>query len=261
MYYKAKEIVASWNSESPLSSVIMCLGDFHLLISFMDAIGYVMDGSGLQDIFSTIYVIQSIEKMLTGHAYSKAVRGHILVHLTLARTVLWTTTITDDENQAILDMLNDAGARHFSQRLDQPALMSVIEQFYEKLLELEQNGPTAKLWVQYFHIVSIVKQFIEVERTGYWQLHLQSVQRMLPFFHSSGHFLYAKSCQLYLQDMLDLEQKLLLDEYDTFTNGFKASSPSEGLTSFGLVFSLNRRLSRLSWGLWKPKVGCHMDEA
>lgn len=104
LYCKATEIVATCNSDSPLSSVIVRLGGFHLLMSYMGAIGYIMDGSGLQDGLSTIYARQSTEKMLTGHAYSRAVRGHILVHPALTRTVLSTMTITDDENQAILDM-------------------------------------------------------------------------------------------------------------------------------------------------------------
>ena len=39
LYYKAREIVASSNSDSPLTSVIVRLGGFHMLMSFMGAIG------------------------------------------------------------------------------------------------------------------------------------------------------------------------------------------------------------------------------
>lgn len=70
-------------------------------------------------------------------------------------------------------------------------------------------------------MVTLIKQFIQAERMGNWQLHLQCIQQMLPYFHASGHFLYAKSCQLYLQDMLDLKSKLSPLEYDRFvTNGY-----------------------------------------
>lgn len=52
---------------------------------------------------------------------------------------------------------------------------------------------------------------------------------------------------MYLQDMLDLEYKLIPDEDDKFAN--------QG------VFTFRRSdKSWSSWGLWKPKVGCHMDE-
>lgn len=70
--------MAYCNSESPLSLVIVRLGGFRLLLSFVGAIEYVMDDSGLQDILSTIYLRQSTEKMRTGLAYLRAIRGHIL---------------------------------------------------------------------------------------------------------------------------------------------------------------------------------------
>lgn len=66
-------------------------------------------------------------------------------------------------------------------------------------------------------MVTLLKHFIEAERMGNWQLHLDTIQRMLPFFHASGHFLYAKSCHLYLQDMLTLETRMDPAEYERFT--------------------------------------------
>lgn len=57
-------------------------------MSFIGAIGYIMDGSGLQDLFSVAYAVASTEKMLTGHAYSRGLRAHILAHLALGNIVL-----------------------------------------------------------------------------------------------------------------------------------------------------------------------------
>lgn len=53
-------------------------------------------------------------------------------------------------------------------------------------------------------MVSIAKEFIRAERMGDWKAHLKSIREMLPYFHASGHFPYAKSAHLYLQDMLQL---------------------------------------------------------
>lgn len=44
-----------------------------------------------------------------------------------------------------------------------------------------------------------------------------SVSRMTANFHGSGNFLYAKFCQIYLQDMYILEKKIDPFEYDKFT--------------------------------------------
>lgn len=40
---------------------------------------------------------------------------------------------------------------------------------------------------------------------------------MLPYFHASGHFFYAKSAHMYLQDMLDLKASMGEFEYKKFT--------------------------------------------
>ena len=59
---------------------------------------------------------------------------------------------------------------------------------------------TAQLWLQYMDMVDILRKFIKVERTGNWNLHLQSVFEMLPYFASSGRSLYAKSACVFTDD-------------------------------------------------------------
>ena len=70
--------------------------------------------------------------------------------------------------------------------------------------ELGMRSRTAKLWLQYIYYISVAKDFIRGERTGNWQLHLDSLSRMLKLFAASGHVNYAKCGRLYLQLMLDL---------------------------------------------------------
>ena len=48
------------------------------------------------------------------------------------------------------------------------------------------NHPTARLWLQYMDTVALLRQFIEAERTGNWELHLQSLTDMLPFMLLPG---------------------------------------------------------------------------
>lgn len=79
-------------------------------------------------------------------------------------------------------------------------------------------GPTAKFWVQYLKMVSLMNRFIEAERSGNWKLHLESIKQMLPFFHAAGHNNYAKSANVYLQDMVVLHEQmspLKLEQYTT----------------------------------------------
>ncbi|CAH1155651.1 unnamed protein product [Phaedon cochleariae] len=218
LYIKARDIIASVPESSDLSAVIVRLGGFHLLMSFMGSIGYIMDGSGLRDLFNVVYATASTEKMLTGHAYARALRAHILAHVALAKIVFSAVGFTTEERADMEDALSNIGNPLFLNRIEGEHFEDTIRKFTETLNGLAENGPTAKLWVQYFDMVTLVKQFIQAERTGNWDLHLKTIQRMLPYFHASGHFLYAKSAQLYLQDMLDLRTKMTPMEYSRFVN-------------------------------------------
>lgn len=67
-------------------------------------------------------------------------------------------------------------------------------------------------------MVTLWKQYIEAKRSSNCSLHLDTVQKMIPLFHASGHFLYAKSAHLYVQDMQDLHNRITLDEFELFTS-------------------------------------------
>lgn len=78
--------------------------------------------------FSVAYAAASIEKMLTGRVYSRAVRGHILAHLDLAKCVLSMMDITDDDNINILEVLDNIG-----RPTEAPAMGRVMEKFTDRL--------------------------------------------------------------------------------------------------------------------------------
>ena len=59
-----------------------------------------------------------------------------------------------------------------------------------------ENGPTAALWIQYFYMISLVKNLLQ----------------------QNGHNLYAKSAHLYLQDMREIKNKMNTFEYEKFAN-------------------------------------------
>jgi len=72
LYAKAVNMVASSPTNSELSSVVVRLGGFHLLVSFMGAVGCTMGGNRLKEIWILIYTVDSLEKMPNGHAYAQA---------------------------------------------------------------------------------------------------------------------------------------------------------------------------------------------
>lgn len=131
-------------------------------------------------------------------------RAHILAQTALAKIVSSKVIFSIEERSEVEEALSNVGYSNFENLIKRLHVQNALDKFIEMLKELEKSGPTAKLWVQYFQMVTLIKQFIQAERTGNWDLHLKTVQRMLPYFHASGHFLYAKAAQLYLQDTLNL---------------------------------------------------------
>ena len=53
-----------------LMNIVLILGGFHLMMSFMGSIRSLMKGSGLSEAFSTCYGINAIEHMTSGKAVS-----------------------------------------------------------------------------------------------------------------------------------------------------------------------------------------------
>lgn len=177
-------------------------------MSFLGSIGYIMSGSGLEDLFKLIFAPNSVEKIMFGHAYSRAVRAHFLTHLSLAKIILDFIDFTDDERDEIDFILSDAEKCVILTADEIQQVQTASAKFAEELQKLEKRSPTAKLWVQYFRMVTLVKRFIQAERSGNWTLHLDTVRKMLPYFHATGHCSYAEEAHLYLQEMAVLREQM-----------------------------------------------------
>lgn len=230
LYIKAREILADIqhgkvHCDENMNNVFIRLGGFHLLMSFLACIGKVMDGSGLKEVWTEIYAEKSTEKMLTGKNYARSIRANFLTQAALFDIILEECSFTIDERRQMLAALLHESQDIQSKEtlLDQLQRLPVIHVFTEKmknkLYSISERGKTATLWVQYTKMVSLARSFIQAERTGDFNLHLSTIIEMMPFFHSCRHFNYAKSAQLYVQDMLELKTKMTsVSEYNKFIN-------------------------------------------
>lgn len=79
LYWIAYMVIEDQPSTSRLRKVVLLLGGFHTQMSFLGAIGHIMDGSGLKEMIAQVYAEGSVDHMLSGKAVSRAVRGHLLV--------------------------------------------------------------------------------------------------------------------------------------------------------------------------------------
>ena len=79
--------------------VIVRLGGFHLLKSYLGCIGYIMKDSGLEELFQCIYPgSETVDKIMSGGAYYKSLRAHFLVDAALCIYLLENEFSDDDLN-------------------------------------------------------------------------------------------------------------------------------------------------------------------
>jgi hypothetical protein len=78
LYIKSVDI-----SKKSNLNVVLKLGGFHTILSYLGSIGHLMKGSGFEEVQSVIFGSNTIEHVLSGKAYARAVRGHFIVHATL----------------------------------------------------------------------------------------------------------------------------------------------------------------------------------
>ena len=101
-------------------------------------------------------------------------------------------------------------------------------------------------------MVDIVRTFLKAERMGNWEMHLQVVSQMLPYFAASGHNLYTQCATLYLQSMLKLKVNHS-GVYKSFAEGFHVVRRSDrywaGLSTDLIIEQVLMRSLKTTGGL------------
>ena len=209
LYMKAVKIVGAVGEESQLS--------------FMGAIGTIMRGSGLEEVWATIYSEISVRHMLSGHSYYRALRAHFLTQAALTRILLDDVNMNDEECSVILEIFHSFLTHEVvvEDVLNNEILTDINTKLINIINHKKEMSHTARLWLQYHEQVSLIKLFLRAECTGQWDLHLYCVREMLPHFHAAGHLHYAKAAQIYLQQMNELPNTMAKKEYEKLTtDGF-----------------------------------------
>ena len=201
-YIIAFEIVVSKNMK-----IFVRIGGFHQLMSFLGAIGTLMEGSGLRPALETVYSPVTVNHMFSGKAIARSLRGDMFAASAVFSILLekvW-SQLDDGEKERVKVMYHN--------NLNLEDSDSVLE---EKLIKLcgqvqkvyEEKSRTAQLWLNYVRYVFIAQQFIRAERTSNWELHVTTTKCMLNLLAATGHNPYTKSLRLYLQSIEELKLKI-----------------------------------------------------
>lgn len=116
-------------------------------MSFMGSIGYIMAGSGLKELWNTIYTANSIDKMMTGHVYSRGVRAHMLTQLCLGKLILDELDLTDEFKINLKHYIlnTDIVSSTLEGIKNQYILQNVVRKMENHIKNIAYRGKTAAL--------------------------------------------------------------------------------------------------------------------
>ena len=104
--------------------------------------------------------------MLSGKAYARAVRGHILVDSAL-KNMLIKEVMPSLEPEHIANLkkaFQDFPKGGHAEKDCSEALAELAKQLDNKKEQLKNGNQTARLWIQFLEYVDVMKLFIRAER-------------------------------------------------------------------------------------------------
>ncbi|XP_053399793.1 uncharacterized protein LOC123523028 [Mercenaria mercenaria] len=231
LYAKAAEII--WKNVETFKSVIIRLGVFHTICNFMGIIGKRFKDAGLRDLAVESLVVAegSIDGVLEGRKYNRAVRTHKLVYEAMMRLV-WKGFLSWIEANHPEEMLHMDDTFLNIDRLHANTCHEQLHEFvsslpfkhihelfimYKNVLR-KDCGQLAAFWMSYLDIVEVVLGLIRASREGDWQLHLAMIREIIPWCFAYDRQNYARYLSVYYTDMTRLHISHP-DTYDHFLHG------------------------------------------
>ena len=238
VYHIARAIIM--NNPTEFSNLVLCLRSFHLI---MGAIGKYIEGSGAEIILAeskafgenvarSVLLSECFERLQWAEFFRiKGVREY-MNELSLMQ--LMKSSVAEknrEESRAHLEAFMSTSSR----------LIDDFNAFRSKRCEVSE---TFAFWDRFVKMVSILRDLVRADCKGTWDMHLQSVQAVLPLFAGCDRINYLSWGSVYLEDM----RKLAQDAPSVFEN-FKAGKfmvkRTEGqFTAVGADMCLEQTISR-----------------
>jgi len=237
------EIVLALQKKHPTKydHLILRMGGFHIAMNFQGAIGKLMKGTGLEDLFieGGVCLPGTANKIMSGKDYYQMLRAHTLVENAIY-ALFWEafedwlvekSTGTDElsslsiQLSKICDTVNSS-KDHDVQRACKEAQASLddVMKKMDEFVKTKCTSPTSQLWLMYIEMITILKRYISAERAGIWDLHIAAAEEILPYLVSAGHSKYVSCLPHYLNAMKNLPASIETE----FKNGNFVVRKKEG---------------------------------
>ncbi|XP_028410461.1 uncharacterized protein LOC114533074 [Dendronephthya gigantea] len=210
VYAKAQWI--RWTKGMFQSRIVLRLGEFHVIMSFLGVIGKRFQDGGLRDILieSNIIAKGSVNGVLSGKHYNRSIRSMKIIYEAIYRLVItaFLDSMSVDERNCLEHVVHDMKAAFSNGTFTEFVKSDDVQNFVRKLHEFtsERGGsnPTFGYWLSFLEMVDILLEFVRATRVGDWSLHLSSVRRMLPWIFAYDRVHYSRYLPIYWLEMLNL---------------------------------------------------------
>ncbi|XP_035662311.1 uncharacterized protein LOC118406391 [Branchiostoma floridae] len=219
LYAKAAEI--KWKHGVQFHDLVLRMGMFHTIGTFLSVIGKRFEDAGLRDVCIESGVIAegSVSGVLTGHKYNRAIRFHKLMFEALNRIAWMGFQSWAEEHEGIkppvgeffkeVKSLCQSPCEEEFKRIMTSTTFDEVSQLFNLYLHhlRHANGKLSTFWTSYVDMVQLLLGLKRGSREGDWNLHLSSVKEIIPWLFAYDKLHYARYLSVYLSDMCHLPEE------------------------------------------------------
>ena len=202
-----------WENAERFSKVVINLGAFHTMCSFMGSIGKFMAGSGFEEIIieAEVCASGSIEKVMSGKHYNRAMRIHQHMNDALERmlpTEFIAKTGNDDIKNApaIAELSASPSLDNLLDAVQNDGCIEFIDSYNKFKDEVRQGrlGKTAQYWLAYSDCVWTLMRFHRSIKENDLKSYIYSLRKLCNLLFSADHLHYARYLPVYYYQLLNL---------------------------------------------------------
>jgi len=210
LYAKCMELRSN---EEIKNNFIFRLGELHVVFAYLKVLGKYITGSGLDQLLIEVndYGPTTLGHILNGKHMKRGIETHITLYLSLMKIYLATfgdKIASNHDLESIKKNIADSlmGNEEMREIFDESCLGLIKEKLFQCL---ESDGRLFKnqalfLW-KYMEMFEILLLFLRASREEIWELHLASLDAMVPYFFLHDQINYARMTPLYLATMMELK--------------------------------------------------------
>jgi len=204
-----------WGDQEHFAKVVVNLGPFHTMCSYLGALGKMMSGSCFEDIVveAGLCASGSIEQVMSGKHYNRSMRVHQRMLDALERMLMTSfqqhaqLTVDSDCLPAASTLAAEPSPAHLQAAEDSAACKDFLAHFnnFQDAIRHGDFGKTAKFWIQYCDCVWTLLAFQQAVKENDLNLFIKSMTKMCGLLLSADHLNYGKYLPFYCVQLCNLQ--------------------------------------------------------